>query len=44
MGEFNKEIQIKVRGSFSERWTRKFRSETFLQRLRKFNTNAKIDI
>jgi hypothetical protein len=29
MGNFNKEGQIKVRGSFSKRWLRKFCSETF---------------
>jgi hypothetical protein len=41
-GEFNKEGQIKVRGSFSKRWPRKFCSKTFYNSLRKFNTNAKI--
>jgi len=29
---------------FSERWPRKFCSETFLQQLQKLNTNAKIHV
>jgi hypothetical protein len=42
MASFNKEGQIKVHGSFSERWPRKFCSEIFLQGLQKFHINAKI--
>ncbi len=29
IGSYNNEGQIKVKGSFSKRWPRKFRSETF---------------
>jgi hypothetical protein len=41
MENFNKEGQIKIRGSFSGRWLRKFCSETFYNGYEKFNTNAK---
>jgi hypothetical protein len=44
MGSFNKKGQINLRGSFSERWPRKFCSETFynsyknlIQTPKKFN-------
>jgi len=42
MENFNKEGQIKIRGSFSGRWLRKFCSEMFYNGYKKFITNAKI--
>jgi len=41
MGLFNKEGEVKFQGRFSKGGLRKFCSETFYKRLRRFNTNTK---
>jgi hypothetical protein len=43
-GEFDKDEQIKVWGSFLERWLREFCSEMFHNSLRKSNINARSKI